>query len=266
MTTVPPLALVTGASSGIGFRFAELLAADGYDLVIVADDPEIFSAADNLKNQDLSVRPIQADLRTEIGIQNTSDAISSGRRPLSVAVLNAGIGRGGTFVDTPLQDTLAVIDTNVRATVHLTKIVLEEMATHGQGRILFTSSVASLTPGPYQAAYNASKTFVQSFAQALQSELHDSPITVTSLMPGPTQTNFFHRAHMDDTAMARSKKDDPAEVARQGYSALMKGRRRVVAASPMSKMLAIVATFIPDPVKAAAHRLAAKPRRRNSKT
>jgi short-subunit dehydrogenase len=259
MTASSPLALVTGASSGIGKEIAQLFAEDGFDLIVVADGEGIAAVATDLARRGIDARPVQADLSTDSGVRSAFAAVEADGRRLHAAALNAGIGRGGSFLDIPLADTLAVIDTDVRGTVHLAKLVLESMNNGGAGRILFTSSVASTMPGPFQAVYNASKAFVQSFAEALENELKDSAVTVTSLMPGPTETNFFHRARMDHTRMGRSNKDDASDVARQGYAALMKGDRRVVAASRASKAIAALASVTPNALKAAVHRFLAKP-------
>jgi short-subunit dehydrogenase len=169
---------------------------------------------------------------------------------------------GGDFArETDLDQELELVDLNVRSVVHLSKLVLGDMTSRGEGRILFTSSIASTMPGTYQAVYNASKSFVQSFALALRRELKSTGVTVTSLMPGPTETEFFHRAQMDDTRVGASdSKDDPAEVAREGYEALMKGKERVVAGSLVNRLLAYGGRLVPDRAKAEAHRLMAEPR------
>jgi short-subunit dehydrogenase len=183
-------------------------------------------------------------------------------RPLSAAALNAGIGRGGPFLETDLQDEFDVIDLNVRSTVHLAKLVLRDMAPRNEGRVLVTSSIASTMPGSFQAVYNASKSFLQSFTEALQNELKDTGVTLTSLMPGPTETEFFLRAKMTDTPVGRSShKDDAAQVAEQGFEALMRGDRKVLAGSLSTKVQGVVNAVLPDSVKAAAHRLMAQPRK-----
>lgn len=260
--TETKLALVTGASSGIGLELARQFAQNGYDLVVCAEDEGIHAVPAELSAYGVSVQPVQVDLRTSDGVEHLFDSTIAGGRALSAAALNAGVGRGDMFLESDLADDLAVIDLNVRSTVHLAKLVLREMANREAGRVLFTSSVASMMPGSYQTVYNASKSFVQSFVKALQDELRDSPITVTALMPGPTDTNFFARAKMLDTPVGSGPKDDPAEVARQGFAALMRGDRQVVAASPMSKAMGVALRVLPDPVKAAASRLLSVPARR----
>ena len=187
-------------------------------------------------------------------------AIRATGRPVDAIAINAGVGVGGDFTrQTDLRDELNLIQLNVASTVHLAKRVLPDMVARGQGRVLFTSSIAALMPGTFEAVYNGSKAFVQSFAEALRNELKDTGVTITALQPGPTETNFFHRAGMDDTPMGQAKKDDAAAVARQGYDALMKGEDRVVAASLATKAQELAAKALPDKLKAQLHRKAAQP-------
>ena len=261
MTASRPLALVTGASSGIGLELAKQFAAGGFDLVVNAEDAELAVAAQQLRALGAQVSAVQADLRAPEGVRKVYDAVQHQGRPLDAAALNAGVGLGRAFVDEDLDAALSVVDLNVRSTVHLAHLVLGGMVARGSGRLLLTSSIAATMPGSFQAVYNASKSFVQSFAEALQDELGDSPVTVTSLMPGPTETEFFGRADLADTRVGQSTaKDDPADVARQGYEALMSGERRVVAASLTTKLMEAGNKVMPDRLKAAAHRVMAKPR------
>ncbi len=253
------LALITGASSGIGFELAKQFAQDGYDLVIAADDDEIHAAATTLKAAGVDVQPVQVDLRKPKGVEKLYQQATAGGRQLDAAALNAGTGQGGKFVDAPLEAHLNIVDLNVRSTVHLAKLVLQDMASRGSGKLLLTSSVVSMMPGPYQSIYNASKSFVQSFAEALQDEMRDSGITVTALLPGPVDTNFFNRSDQLNTLMGRIPKDDPAKVAEQGYQALKSGRGQVVASSLTSKLMGASNRILPDSVKSAANRLIAKP-------
>ena len=186
-------------------------------------------------------------------IQNTG-------RPVDALALNAGIGAGGAFAnETKLADELKLIDLNVRSTVHLCKLVLADMVERDEGRILITSSIASTMPGAFQAVYNASKSFDQSFALAIRNELKDTGVTVTALMPGPTDTEFFERAEMEDTKIGSEEKDDPAEVARQGYDALMAGKEKVVGGSFKNKVQTVAGKVIPDSKKAELHRKMAEP-------
>ena len=253
-------AVVTGASSGIGLELALLFAADGYDLLLNAEDDGLEFAAARCRAVGVEVVAFQADLSTYDGVQSLYKAVIATGRPVDAAAVNAGVGQGGAFVDTELEALLELVQVNVASTVHLTRLLLGDMVERDAGRLLLTSSIASTLPGAFQAVYNASKSFVQSLAEALQEELKDSHVTVTSLMPGPTETNFFHRAGMDDTLMGQAKKDDAADVARQGYDALMAGERRVVAASLLTKAQELSAKVLPDKLKAALHRQAAEPR------
>ena len=255
-----PFALVTGASSGIGLELARQLAAHGHDLLVTAEDAGVEGVADELRSLGAEVTTFVADLRTGAGVESLYAATVAHGRPLAVVALNAGIGRGGAFVDNGLEDELDVIRLNVLGTVHLAKLVLDDMVLANAGRVLVTSSIASTMPGPFQTVYNASKSFVQSFTEGLQTELAETEVTITSLMPGPTDTAFFSRAGMDDTVMGEGPKDDPAAVARQGYEALMAGKAKVAASSPGTKATALAAAVLPDKVKALLHRVAAKPR------
>lgn len=252
--TESPFAVVTGASRGIGLELALLLSADGHDLLLCAEDDELESAAARCRAAGVQVETVQADLRRADGAQTLYESVIASGRPLDVAVLNAGVGRGGAFVDADLADLLEVVDLNVRSTTQLFRLLLADMVARDAGRVLVTSSIASTMPGSYQAVYNASKSFVQALVEAVQNELKDSRVTITSLMPGPVETDFFHRADMDDTAMGQAKKDDPADVAQQGYEALMAGKDRVVAASLMTKAQELGAKVLPDGVKAELHR------------
>lgn len=254
-----PLALVTGASSGIGFELARQFAEHGFDLVIAAEDDAINIAAEQLSNGG-RVEPVQVDLATAQGVDQLWERVRSHGRRIDAVALNAGVGEGGAFAGgTDLQKELNIVDLNVRSTVQLAKHVVEEMVRQGEGRILFTSSIASTMPGSYQAVYNASKSFVQSFALALRNELKDTGVSVTSLMPGPTETEFFDRAGMLDTKVGADDKDDPADVARDGFEALMSGDERVVSHSLKTKLQGRGSRLMPDSVKAEMHRKMAEP-------
>jgi uncharacterized protein len=255
-----PFAVVTGASSGIGFELAKVFAENGFDLLVTAEDEEIETAQRELNQLTASVECTRLDLATEEGVERLYERIKATARPVDALALNAGIGAGGDFArETDLRQELRLIDLNVRSTVHLCKLVARDMVARDAGRILFTSSIASTMPGAYQAVYNASKSFVQSFALALRNELKDTDVTVTSLMPGPTETEFFERAHMEDTPIGEEEKDDPAEVARQGFEALMAGKEKVVGGSFKNKVQTVAGKVVPDSVKAEMHRKIAQP-------
>jgi uncharacterized protein len=256
-----PFAVVTGASSGIGFELAKQFAEHGYDLLVAAEDPGIHDAAAGLRRDGANtVQAVQVDLARYEGVEELYRAIETAARPVDAVALNAGRGAGGDFTrDTDLRDELNIIDVNVTSTVHLAKRILPAMVERGAGKVLLTSSIASTMPGSFQAVYNASKAFVQSFAEAIRNELKDTGVTVTSLMPGPTDTNFFDRADMLDTKVGADEKDDPAQVAAQGFAALMDGDDHVVAGARKNKLQAAAAKFIPDTVKAERHRKMAEP-------
>ncbi|AYF72801.1 SDR family NAD(P)-dependent oxidoreductase [Nocardia yunnanensis] len=259
MTEKRSLALVTGASSGIGFELARQFVDRGYDVVVAAEDETILTAAELLDRSGATVRPVRVDLRTDKGVEELYERATADGRRLDIAALNAGVGRGGRFLDTDLDDELDIVALNVRSTVHLAKLVARDMAARGQGRILFTASIAATMPGPEQAVYNASKSFVQSFAKALREELRGNGITVTSLLPGPTDTDFFRRAQMLGTRLGRLPKDDPADVARQGVEALLSGKQQVFAASPLVKAMGALSRVTPDTLKAKANRILSAP-------
>ncbi len=259
-TTTKPLAVVTGASSGIGYELAKQFAQNGFDLVVAAEDPGINTAAQELMALGAQVEAVQADLATYDGVETLYSRIKATGRPVDVIALNAGVGVGGDFTrETDLRDELNLINLNVISPVHLSKRVVKDMVARGSGRILFTSSIAALMPGPFEAVYAASRAFVQSFSEALRNELKDTGITVTALQPGPTETNFFHRADMDDTRAGASKKDDAEQVAKQGFDALMAGKDHVVAASLMTKLQAAATNVLPSTANAEQHRKLTEP-------
>jgi short-subunit dehydrogenase len=255
-----PLALITGASSGIGLELARVFAENGFDLIIAAEDQAIHTAATELRSVASDVQPVQADLATTTGVQTLYDAVRLSGRPVDSAAINAGVGVGGRFHETPLQSHLDLIALNVTGAVHLARLLLPEMVQRQHGRLLFTSSIAAAMPGPYESTYAASKAFLYSFSLALRNELKDEGVTVTALMPGPTETNFFERAGLTDSKVGQAKKDDPAEVARDGYEALMSGEDHVVAGSFKNKAQVAAAGVLPDTAAAAMHGSMAKPR------
>jgi short-subunit dehydrogenase len=250
------LAVVTGASSGIGLELAKEFARRGFDLVIGAESAGIEKAAAEIRALGANVQAIQVDLRTFDGVEKFYAQIN---RPIDVIAINAGVGVGGDFVrETDLQAELDLINLNVVSTVHLAKLVLKDMVARNKGRVLFTASVVSIAPGPLEAVYGASKAFVFSFAEALRAELKETEVTITALMPGATETNFFHRAGMDGTKIGQAKKDDPAQVAREGIEALFSDKDRVVAGSLKNKVLTTVGSVSPE-AAAELHRKQAEP-------
>jgi short-subunit dehydrogenase len=252
------LALVTGASSGIGRELAKQFAQNGFDLIVAAED-ELDGAVAELQSLGASVDGVRIDLAAPEGVEELWRQVEEAGRPLDAAALNAGVGAGGAFVDIDLEKQLNIVDLNCRSTVHLAHLVLRDMVARNHGRVLFTSSIASTMPGSFQAVYNASKSFDQSLALALRNELKDTEVTITSLMPGPTDTEFFERADMEDTKIGAGDKDDPEDVARLGFEALMNGKERVVAASANTKLQGRGSRLLPDSAKAAMHRKMAEP-------
>src|SRR3954447_19733205 len=250
-----PLAIVTGASTGIGFELAQIASKKGYGLVICADEPAIQSAAGRLGGE---VEAVQADLATEQGVEQPLQKVGS--RPIDVLCANAGRGLGRAFVDQDWADIRRVIDTNVTGTTYLLHRVLNMMKRHDRGRVLITGSIAGLMPGTYQAVYNGTKSYVDSLSEALRAELKSegSNVTVTCLMPGPTETEFFRRADMMDTSVGTAKKDDAAMVAETGWEAMMDDTGSVVAGLK-NKMQAALSHYTPTPVLAKMHEGMAKP-------
>lgn len=253
------LAVVTGASSGIGLELARLCAADGYDLVIAADEPEIEAAAADLRATGVRVDAVQSDLATGDGFGKLMDAV--GDRPVDALLANAGRGLGGAFLDQEFGEIRRVVDLNVTGTLAQVHSVGIGMRARGRGRILIVGSTAGFMPGAFQAVYNGTKAFLDSFALGLRNELKDTGVTVTCLMPGPTDTEFFDRAGMEDTPVGASDgKDDPAKVARDGYEAMQAGRGEI-ASGFMNKVQTTFAGVIPDSVMAEMHRRMAEPGR-----
>jgi short-subunit dehydrogenase len=256
---VSPLALVTGASSGIGLALARRLADEDHDVVLAAEDDAIDAAAGDLDRPGVRVVPVQVDLATGEGVGRLCARVAELAPRLDVVALNAGIANGGPFVESELESDLRLVDLNCRSTVHLAKRVLPPMVEAGRGRVLITSSIAAAAPGPYNATYAASKSFVHSFAQALRHELRDTGVTVTSLMPGPTDTQIFERGELTGTRLAESTKDDPDDVAREAYDALMAGRDSVVTGGLGNRVQVVASRLLPDRVAAAAAARQAEP-------
>jgi uncharacterized protein len=255
-TSSRPLALVTGASSGIGFQLARCCAQSGFDLLIAADTPEINQAAQELASLGTRVRSAQVNLDTRRGVDDLLAAAEG--RQIDALLANAGQGLGQGFLDQNFDDVCKVIDTNIVGTLYLIHEVAREMRSRGTGRILITGSIAGFLPGAFQAVYNGSKAFIDSFSWALRNELKDTGVTVTCLMPGPTDTNFFERAGLQDTKMGQGKKDDPAEVARAGFDAMMAGEGDVVTGLKNKAQVAMAAVT-PSAALAEQHRKMAEP-------
>jgi short-subunit dehydrogenase len=243
-------AVVTGASSGIGLELARQCLEHDFDVLVCAEDAEIDSIPTLLTGAG-AVIALRADLATRDGVEHLVSAIRSHRRPVDALLLNAGVGVGGEFIKTDLDEELRLIALNCGHTVHLAKRIIPDMVARGQGRVLITGSVVSTAPNPYQAVYGASKAFVMSFGEAVRHELEDTGVTVTVLQPGATDTDFFARADLENTKVGQAEKDDPALVARQGFAAMMDGKDSVLAGSLKSKAGGLMNEILPETVKAA---------------
>lgn len=252
------LAVVTGASTGIGLELARLCAQQHFDLIIAADEPLIDSAARELAEMGVECTPVECDLATSDGVEKLTTAITAAGRPVDALLANAGRGLGKAFLDQQLEKALDVIHTNIDGTVRLIHTVANAMRSRGRGRILITGSIAGLMPGTFQAVYNGSKAFLDSFSIALSNELKDSGVTVTCLMPGATETDFFERADMMDTKVGTSDKANAADVAKTGFDAMMSGELKVVAGFA-NKMRAAMSNVAPDSTLAEMHRGMAEP-------
>jgi short-subunit dehydrogenase len=255
------LALVTGASSGIGYWLAKDLARRGYDLVICSAGERLDAAEGDFSALGVEVIKISADLATREGVDALWRGVMDLGRPVDVACINAGIGVGGLFAETDLETELKMVELNCVGVVHLAKHVVKHMLELNTGRILITSSIAGEMVAPREAVYAATKAFDLSFAHSLRYELRDTGVTVTALQPGPTDTDFFHRAGMDNTQTGTEGKHEsqPEDVARQGLDALFDGKDHVYAASFKTKMEGMLANAVPGAVKGAMHEKMAKP-------
>lgn len=243
-------AVITGASSGIGYELAHQCIQNGFDVLICAEDAGIEDAASKLLSSidGANIQTVQADLATREGVEKLVAAIP---RPVDALLLNAGVGVGGAFTDTDLDAELRMISLNCKHTVHVAKRVVPQMVSRGSGKILITGSEVSTSPNPYQAVYGATKAFVMSFGEALRYELKDTGVTVTVLQPGATDTNFFERADLEDTKVGQAKKDDPALVAKQGFEAMMDGKDSISGGSFKSRMQTLMNEILPETTKAA---------------
>lgn len=257
-----PLALVTGASSGIGLALAQELARRGYDLAVCSSGERLEKAAESLRAAGAEVLDVLADLATPEGVIHFWNEVSSLGRDIDIACLNAGVGVGGLFAETYLDEELNMVNLNCTGTVQLAKYVVQHMTSRNRGRILFTASIAGEMVAPREAVYAATKAFDLSLAHSIRYELRDTGVSVTALQPGPTDTDFFHRAGMDNTKVGSEgkKESTPEEVAKQGIEALLAGKDHVYAASIKTKVEGMLANAIPGNVKAAMHEKMAKPK------
>jgi short-subunit dehydrogenase len=256
MSASRPFAIVTGASTGIGLELAKCCAREGFDLLIAADEPQIEGAAADIRKLGAYVEAAETDLSTLEGVDKLYAATKG--RPVDALLANAGHGLGHAFLDQDFQRALHVIDTNITGTVYLIHKVGNDMRRRDAGRILITGSIAGFVPGSFQAVYNGTKAFLDSFSFALREELRDTTITVTCLMPGATETEFFERADMMDTGVGVAKKDDAAEVAKAGFDAMIRGKGDIVTGLK-NKIQSAAASILPAGLLAKRHRKQAEP-------
>lgn len=250
-------AIVTGASTGIGFELASIAAEQGYDLLVAADEPLIDAAAADFRTHGVEVRSVEADLSTIEGVDALLNA--AGGRRVDILCANAGRGLGRAFLEQDVGDWRRVIDTNVTGTVYLLQKALGDMVARGSGKVLVTGSIAGYMPGSFNAVYNGTKAFIDNFTDALRNELKDSAgVSLTTLMPGPTETEFFERADLMDTKVGQQEKDDPAKVARDGWDAMMKGEAHIVSGWN-NKVQKTMANVTPASALAEMHRSMAEP-------
>ncbi len=250
------LAVVTGASTGIGLQLARQCAEHGFDLIIAANEPQIEKAAEELRIGGTKVEAVQADLATIEGNETLYRALDG--RPVTALLANAGRGLGRAFLDQDFDDIRYVIDTNITGTLYLIQKVGRDMRARGEGKILITGSIAGFVPGSYQAVYNGTKAFLDSFSYALREELKDSGVTVTCLMPGATETEFFRRADMLDTKVGTEEKASPLDVAKDGFAAMMAGEGAIVSGL-QNKMQVAAAHVLPSEMLARQHSHQARP-------
>ncbi len=252
--------VVTGASSGIGLELAKLAAKDGCDMLLVADR-DLFGAQTEVSNSGASsVATLECDLATESGVEQLMDAI--GNRPVDNLIANAGTSEGGAFLDHEWGQIAHTIHTNITGTASLIYRVGRAMRDRNAGRILVTGSIVGDMPGPYNLIYNSTKAFIDDFCVGLATELKDTDVVISCLLPGVTDTEFFENADMDDDTMVgqTNMKADPAKVAKDGYEALLDGETKLVSGL-MNKVQYFFADILPAGIVSRMHERMAKPDR-----
>ncbi len=243
-------ALVTGASGGIGYELAKLLAKDGYNLVLVARSGEKLYQIKQKFERDykVEVRQLVVDLATPDAVNEIFSELQQQQINISVLVNSAGFGDFGKFVETNWQKEADMLQVNIVALTQLTKLFLPGMVDRRQGKILNLASTAAFQPGPLMAVYYATKAYVLSFSQAIANELKGTGVTVTALCPGPTESGFQLAATIENSKLVKNKKlPTSAEVANFGYKAMQTGK--VVAIHGFRNwFLATSIRFIPSSV------------------
>jgi short-subunit dehydrogenase len=254
------LAVVTGASTGLGYQYARLAAEDGHALLICADEEAIHEAADKLGRLGATVEATVADLSTEEGFNAFWSWIA--QRDIDLLFANAGRALGHSFLEQDEFSIRRMIDLNVMQTTMLLRRAGQKMLARGEGRILVTGSIGRFIPGPFDAVYNATKAYLNTLCGGLADEWRDSPVAITCLMPGPTDTQIFHRDEnrFEDAPISDSDtKDDPVEVAKAGYAAMLRGDRQTIPGA-RSKLITALSGVVPSPLLARFHRRGAEPR------
>lgn len=241
-------ALITGATSGIGYELAKLFAQDGYDIIAVARTQEDLQiVADEFSRYGVTVKPIAKDLFGERAATELYEEVKAMGVDIEVLVNDAGQGVYGIFTETDIEAQMRIIHLNINSLTRLTYHFLKDMKSRDSGKILQVASIVSEIPSPYQAVYGGTKAYVLSFTEALISEMKDTNVTITALQPGATDTDFFNKAGAENSKIVedKSKLSDPAKVAKDGFNALMKGDDKVVSGLK-NKMQSAMSNVLPD--------------------
>ena len=245
-TSLGMTALITGASGGIGLDLARLLAADKYNLILVARNADKLGqiAVELRDKHKIQAVAVPIDLADPAAPEELFHLLEERGIGIDVLINNAGFGTHGLFADSDPVAELQMIQVNIVALVHLTRLLLPGMIANQRGRIMNVASTAAFQPGPFMAGYYASKAFVLSFSEAIASELQGSGVTVTALCPGPTDTGFQKRAGVEDSPLFKWNTMNSVDVARIGYQGMLKGKR-VVITGFKNKTLAFATRFAP---------------------
>jgi uncharacterized protein len=262
METMNKTALITGATSGIGLELARLFARDQYNLVIVArNEDELQRTSSELRQQyNIEVLTLAKDLFRRESPLEIYDEVTAKGIQVDVLVNDAGQGEFGEFINTDLNRELDIIQLNIGAYVMLTKLFLTDMVIRNEGKILNVGSIAGEAPGPWHSVYHGTKAFVNSWSAAIRNELKDTNVTVTVLLPGATDTDFFNKANMENSKILETGLSDPAKVAKDGYEALMSGDDKIVSGLK-NKVQVAMAHAVPDSMAAESMRKQQEPKK-----